>query len=146
MALSNASGIGPSNMSGLMSKFGRPSGGMSRQRFMTPGLNPGQPMGQPTSMTQSQSGRELVGPGPIGQDRGLSTGPIRPPRSLANLSVMPQIQQPMPGGEQPQYAPMMPSGNVINKFISPQPGAENMPPPGGFAQGRYTLPWQRRLF
>jgi len=137
MKFSNAFGIGPSNISGLMSKFGRPSGGMSRQRFMTPGLNPGQPMGQPTSMTQSQSGRELVGPGPIGQDRGLSTGPIRPPR-------MPQTQQ--PGMPQPQYAPMMPSGNVINRFISPQPGGENMTGQPGFDQGGYTLPWQRRLF
>jgi hypothetical protein len=124
--------LGPSNPGGLISRFGGQNNNRL-QRFRTPGLNPG--IGQPRQNPYAPTGPEGISTGPVGQDAGLSMGGVRPPR-------MPTFR---PGGEQAQYAPMMPSGAVINRFISPQPGAENMATPAG-NPNMWQLPWQRRLF
>lgn len=134
--------VGPSNVNGLIGRFsGQNRGGNILQRFSPGGLNPGQ-----------APPKELNGPGPVAIDNGMSQGGIRPPR-MPQVRPNPGMQN--PGMQQPQYSPMMPSGAVINKFISPQPGAESMTPPaspGGYSNGSspggdmWTLPWQRRLF
>ena len=106
-------GIGPSNMGGMMDSIRRKMGGNTG---ITGGMfNQSPEMQRYRENIRNRQPMPMPGASPMPIDRGLSTGPVRPPR-------MPQIQ-PNPA----QMAPISPSGGVINRFLPPQPGGSDFP-------------------